>query len=438
MGSLQLYQLLRFTTFLIISILFTKSHLSAADIGIFEVFLFIAGFVSFFWVTGIIQSFLSLIHNNKSFNKREEKPGEKMPEIFNAFIVLTGFSLLVLFIGLALRNNFYVYDVGGNSLYINLLLAYIFLSNPPVLIEYIYLARNKPLSILAYGFISYGIQLVIVVLPVLLGYDMIWALYGLVGISFFRFIWMLILLFKYAEFKFSPSFIKEHLTLATPLIISALLSGSAQYIDGIVITRALDVERFAIFRYGAKEFPLVIILANGLSNAMISEVGKTGNLKRSMDTIRHQSRRLMHFLFPISILVMMFSRWFYPVIFNEEFIRSADVFMMYILLIIPRLVFPQTLLIGLKKTKILLTASVIELILNVLLSIYLVQYYGTVGVALATVIVYIIEKGFLIGYNYFKLKIRPTLYIPIKTFLIYTVLIILMFVLIDRRIIDIH
>ena len=358
--------------------------------------------------------------------------------IFNAFIILTFFSLLVFLIGLALRNNFYVYNVGGNTPYINLLLAYIFLSNPPVLIEYIYLVRNKPLSILAYGFITYGIQLAIVVVPVLLGYDMIWALYGLVGISIVRFVWVLILLFKHAEFTFSPAFIKEHLSLATPLILSALLSGSAQYIDGIVITRALDVERFAIFRYGAKEFPLVIIMAVGLSNAMISEVGKPGNLKKSMDSIRHQSRRLMHFLFPISIIVMMFSRWFYPVIFNEEFIRSADVFMVYILLIIPRLVFPQTLLIGLKKTKVLLTASVIELILNVLLSIYLVQFYGTVGVALATVIVYIFEKGYLIGYNYFKLKIRPALYIPLKTYFFYMILIILMFVLIDHRVIDIH
>ena len=146
----------------------------------------------------------------------------------------------------------------------------------------------------------------------------------------------------------------------------------------------------------------------------------------------------MNFLFPISIVVMMFSRWFYPLIFNEEFIRSADVFMVYLLLIIPRLVFPQTLLIGLKKTKILLTASVIEIILNVLLSIYLVQYYGTVGVALATVIVYMVEKGFLIGYNYYKLKIRPNLYIPVKTFLVYSVIIIVMFVLIDHRVIDIH
>lgn len=437
-GSLQLYQLMRFTTFLIISILFTKSQMSKTDIGLFEVFLFIAGFVSFFWVTGIIQSFLSLTHNNKTFNRQGAMSKGKSPEIFNAFIILSFFSILVFLIGLGLRGNFAVYNVGGNSPYINLLLAYILLSNPSVLIEYIYLIRNKPNYIFIYGVITYGIQLVLVLYPVFSGMDFLWSLVGLVLISAIRMVWVLIMVFKYAKFEFSWGYMKEHLTLATPLIISALLSGSAQYIDGIVITRTLSAESFAIFRYGAKEFPLTIILANGLSSALISEFGKQGGLNKSMDAIRHQSRRLMHFLFPISIVVMIFSRWFYPIIFNEEFIRSADVFMMYLLLIIPRLIFPQTILIGLKKTKVILVASSIEIVLNVLLSIYLVRYYGTVGVALATVIVYIFEKAFLVGYNHYGLNIPPKRYIPVKTYFVYTILIILTFVLIDHRVINIY
>ncbi len=437
-GSLQLYQLIRFSTFLIISILFTKSHLTQGEIGLFEVFMFIAGFVSFFWVTGVIQSFLSLVHNNKTFTNTSAEKRERSPEIFNTFLVLTGFSLLVFIIGLSLRNYFGVFDIKGNVPYINLLLVFIFLSNPSVLIEYIYLARNQSTWILGYGLLTHGIQLFMVDFPILSGYDIIWSLYGMVAISVVRFIWLLILIMKYAEFRFSRVYIKEHLALGTPLIVSALLSGSAQYIDGLIVTSTFDADRFAIFRYGAKELPLVLILATGLSNAMISEIGKKGNLKNSMDAIRHQSRRLIHFLFPLSMFVMLFSRWLYPVMFNQDFIRSADVFMMYILLIIPRLVFPQTILIGLKKTKVIMFASFMEIVLNVILSIILIGKYGTVGVALATAIVYILEKAYLIGYNYFRLKIRPRSYIPVKTYLVYTALIILEFVLIDRRVLDIY
>ena len=437
-GSLQIYQLIRFTTFLIISIVLTKSNVLRRDIGLFEAFMFIAGLVTFFWVTGLIQSFLSLVNNNKTFNNQNRSVQKKSPEIFNAFILLSFFSLLVFLIGMSLRKYIVVYDIQGNVTYINLLLVYILLSNPSVLIEYIYLVKNRSSSILTYGFITYGIQLVLVVYPIIKGYDILWALFALVAISFLRFVWILIILFKYAEFKFSWPFIKEHLSVGVPLIISSLLAGSAQYIDGVVVTRVMDVEHFAIFRYGAKEFPLVLILAVGLSNVMISEIAKPGNMKASLDKIRHQSRRLMHFLYPATMLTMFLARWMYPAIFNNEFIRSADVFIVYLMIIIPRLVFPHTILIGLKKTRVIMLSSLIEITINISLSIFLVKHYGTVGVALATSIVYLLETTGLVIYNYVKLKIRPQLYIPLKTFTFYSVLLIVEFVLVAHRVLNVY
>ncbi|GAJ20106.1 unnamed protein product, partial [marine sediment metagenome] len=81
--------------------------------------------------------------------------------------------------------------------------------------------------------------------------------------------------------------------------------------------------------------------------------------------------------------------------------------------------------------------SFIEIILNISLSLYLMQFYGLVGIALATTIVFVIEKIYLIAYNYFKLQIKPSEYIPVKFYLIYSLITIIMFVLIDHRIIDI-
>ncbi|MCK7539103.1 MAG: hypothetical protein MZV63_53335 [Marinilabiliales bacterium] len=58
--------------------------------------------------------------------------------------------------------------------------------------------------------------------------------------------------------------------------------------------------------------------------------------------------------------------------------------------------------------------------------------------ALATFIVYSLEKVFLIYYVWKKMKIRPAEYIPVASWLIWSALLILLFVLIDHRIIDIH
>ena len=166
-------------------------------------------------------------------------------------------------------------------------------------------------------------------------------------------------------------------------------------------------------------------------------------MKESLAKIKEKSMKLMHLLFPSAMLMLLFAKWIYPRMFTYEFIRSADVFMIYSLLIIPRLIFPQTIVIGRKKTHITLIAAIIELAVNIPLSIYLAGYYGgkglgTVGVALATLIVYMLEKFFLAGYVWIKMKIKPSEYIPLKIYAVYCILISILFILIDREIINIQ
>jgi O-antigen/teichoic acid export membrane protein len=438
-GGLQLFQLLRFTVFFIISIVFTKSHLTKAEVGAWEMFLFIASLLSFFWVTGIIQSLLPLYHRNRTYHRAGENGGGKSPEIFNAFLLLTFFSVLFFLVGHAVKGNISIFSFTGKSPYINLILFYLLLSNPVCLIEYIYLLNNRAYRIFQYGVYTFSAQLIVILAPILAGKDLVWSIYGLLFITGIRWIWLIILLRRYTLMKISPEFMKEHLYLGIPLILTSLISGSAQYIDGIIIsTYYNNPEIFASFRYGAKEFPLVLMLANGLSNAMLPEFSTRLRMKESLAKIRLKSERLMHFLFPATMIVMLFTRWLFPRMFTPEYIRSADIFLIYLLLIIPRLIFPQTIVIGRRKTHITLIAAIIELVINIPLSLWLIQYYGTVGVALATFIVYTIEKIFLAGYVWVKMKIKPSEYIPVKVYLVYSILITLLFVLIDHRIIDIQ
>lgn len=407
-------------------------------------FLFIASLLSFFWVTGIIQSLLPLYHRNRTYRRVGENGDGKSPEIFNAFLLLSFFSVLFFLVGQAIKGSVSVFDFKGNVPYINLLLFYLLLSNPVCLIEYIYLLNNRVHRIVQYGLITYSVQLILVLAPIVAGKDLIWSVWGLLIITGIRWVWLIILLRRYTEMKVSFEFMKEHLYLGLPLIITSLISGSGQYIDGIIVSAVFnDPAMFATFRYGAKEFPLVLMLANGLSNAMLPEFSTRVQMKESLAKIKAKSKRLMHLLFPASMVMLLFALWLYPRLFRPEFVRSSDIFVIYLLLIIPRLIFPQTIIIGRKKTHITLIAAVIELIINVPLSIYLAVYYGgdglgAVGVALATFFVYTIEKIFLAGYVWVKMKIKPSEYIPLKVYAFYSVLLIILFVLIDHRIIAIR
>ena len=439
-SGLQLFQLMRFVTFLIISIVFTKSHLTRADIGSWEMFLFIASLLSFFWVTGIIQSLLPLYHRNRTYRKMGDNGTGKSPEIFNAFLLLCFFSLLFFILGHSIKNHFSVFNFSGNVPYLNLLLLYLLLSSPVCLIEYIYLLNNRSYRIFQYGLYTFSLQLILIITPILTGKDVIWAIYGLLAVTAVRWVWLIILLRRYTEMRISFEFMKEHMYLGLPLILTSLISGSAQYTDGVIISAVYrDPAMFAWFRYGAKEFPLVLMLANGLSSAMLPEFSTRTRMKESLIKIRVKSEKLMHICFPATMLMMLFARWIFPRMFTPEFQKSADIFLIYTLLVIPRLLFPQTIIVGRKKTHITLMASVLEVLVNIPLSLLMIKWgYGLVGVALATFIVYTLGKIFLAGYLWVKMKIKPAEYIPVATFLIYSILLTLLFVLIDHRIIDIH
>ena len=433
--GLQVFNTLRFVVFLVIAIVFTKIGLSKEEIGLFEISLFIVSITNFFWVTGIIQAFLPLYKGSSSYGDLANEDERRSPEIFNTYLVLVAFSLFVFTVGKILQEHFSVFGYRGEVPLLNVTLWYLLLSSPANLVEYIYVVRNKSGNTLSYAYITYTIQLVAAILPPILGYSVIWSLRGLVFVAIIRNIWLLTLLYNYAKIKLSIPFIRELLIIATPLLFSTLISGSAQYIDGVVVSVHFSADKFAVFRFGAKELPFVIMLATGLSNAMLTEFSSKENIKDTLSKIKRKSLRIMHSMYPLSIGLLIFADPLYKLMFSPEFTRSADIFVIYLLTIISRMLFPHTILMGLKKNRPVLVVAVIEVIINITLSLWLVNHYGAVGVALGTIIAYFVAKVSLIIYNYVKLNISPAEYIPVKWYVIYSALLGAVFILLDRQIV---
>ena len=432
-SALQTFQFLRFFCFLVISIYFTKVPLSGGDIGSWEKLLFISGALSFFWVTGILQSFLPLSQRNKAFMQHRRIDG-KSPELFNAFILLLVFSIAFALLILLMYGYGTIHTETPKIPYPGWLIIYFIFSNSSALIEHIFLIQDRPLHIFWYGIISTIIQIFAVCVPIMLGMGIVSAILGLIIVSMLRFLFLLVLLFRYAEFKLSIPFILNNLYVGYPIMFSALLSGSTQYVDSLVATIAFDAKDFAIFRYGCKELPFVVMMTSGLHNALIPAFSVRKNIPGVLAEIKRRSLRQMHFLFPLTILVMIFSQALFRWLFNPEFIKGAGVFMIYQLMIISRVVFPQTILIGLKKTQILMWAAFIQILLNIPLAFFLVHVkYGLNGIALSSCLLHILEKLILMWYNYRKLGVPPKMYTPINWYIFYSVLIGIIFVLIDHK-----
>jgi O-antigen/teichoic acid export membrane protein len=422
-SSLQIFHLLRFGTFILIGVVFTKTSLTTESIGEYEQFLFLAGAVSFFWLNGLIRGLLPI--------SKDERAGSQSP-VFNAFLLISFFTVLVIGALLAVSQPVVGKSIGIDSFpYLYLLLAYLFFSVPANLVEYFFLLRNQTRAIVFYGGISFSVLLLLVSLPTVLGMPIQFSLYGLVLAAFMRYAYLLLLIVRAQENHFSWTFMKEHLTLSSPLIFSALLGGSAQYVDGFIITSKFDEAAFAVFRYGARELPFVLLLANAFSNALLPELSNKDLLIETLTKIKRESTRLANYLFPLSAALLVASHELFPIVFNSHFAESATVFNIYLLLIVSRLVFPQTLLIGLKQTKSIAWASFWEFLLNVSLSLWFVQFWGIAGVAYATVVAYLFEKLYLIVIVQNKLNISITKYQNISRHLIYSLLLLILFYVVE-------
>ena len=379
--ALQFFQVLRFGTFFLTGILFAKLGLSTYDIGIYESLLFLGSVLSFFWLSGLTQSLLA-----------NYQPNEKSKEFFNAFLVLLGISIVV-FIAFRLLVTPYSFMANNPEIlgFYGTFSFYVLLIGPSFLAEYILLLKEKSKGLALYGIVAFGLQLACVAGPIAFGYGLEEAMLGLVLSAVVRFLITIGLLIRYAEFKLDTDYIQQFVITAGPLMAATLLSGSAEYLDGFIVSKYFDEGTFAVYRYGAKEFPLVLLLANAFSNGMVPKVAQLG-VKEAAAAIKKESLRLMHLFFPVSIGFMLVSEWIYPRLFNPDFIESAAVFNVYLLLVVSRLVFPQTLLIGLRKTNAIMAVAGLEVAVNFGLSLLLVQQFGLVGIAFATVIASVLDK----------------------------------------------
>ena len=421
-SSLQFFQLLRFSVFLLIGIVFTKTGLSKTEIGQYEMVLFVAGAVSFFWLNGLIQGLLPVFC----------KTGEKSSQLFNVFVLISFLSVMAAGFLAFFGKSFSKLLLQNSEIpFLNYLLAYLFFSVPACLVEYIYLLKNKARSIIWYGTISFSLMLALVSLPAVFGLPIRYSLGGLVVASAFRYVWLIVLLLKYSDWKLSFPFLAEHLALSAPLIFSAFLSGSAQYIDGFIVSSHFDEQAFAVFRYGAREFPLVVLLANAFSSAMIPRFSEKEKREATFQEIKNYSTKLMHWLFPSSMVLLALTHGLFPVIFNAGFRESATIFNIYLLLITSRLIFPQTILIGIKRTSAIAVASLLEVVINVSLSLWFVRLWGMPGIAYATIIAFLFEKLFLVFYLEKKTGISAGKYLNISLHLGYSLLLMIVFYCIE-------
>ncbi|MBL0308587.1 MAG: oligosaccharide flippase family protein [Bacteroidetes bacterium] len=420
LSALQLFQMLRYGAFVLIGVCFAKLSLGQDDIGRFETFLLVSSMLSFFWVSGMINSMLSV------YPKKNEE--DKKAVLFNTFLSLSFLSVAAGVLLFTFSENLLLFlDKDRSGGLIQLSVFFLLLNNPSFISEYILFLNNKKKELVIYGMAFAILSFSAAVIPIYINYHVEYAMYGFIGVAALRILFALFLVYKFGAFRFDWRLQLDQLKISLPIIGSIFVSGSAEYIDGILVKAKFNDTDFAIYRYGAKELPILLIIANTFSSAMITAV--SANLDEGLKQIKKNSAHLMHLFFPLTIILMVTSPYIYPLVFNQSFASSAIIFNIYLLLIIPRVLFPQTILTGIHASRFLFISSLIEITLNVSCSILLSMKFGLVGIAYGTVISSLFDKFFLVAVCHFVFRIsirRFLLYIP---YLVYVSLTIVAFII---------
>lgn len=408
-------QLFRFIALLLVGIVLAKTNIGISQIGTYETFLLISGAVCFFWIGGMLQAMLS---------QKRTSQNEKTPAYFNIFAIITLLGIVAAGIVFLLQGEIarFVGFSGGQIPYLKLLLAYIVLSCPVNLVEYIYLIEDKPKGILSYATIMFSVQALATILPVVFTDDLGYGLYGLVFANLLKFIWLCIVVLKYSAIRFSFSFAKDFLKLSAPLILSVLLVKGIQYADSFLVSFKYDESSFAQFRYGAKEFPLILLALTAFAEAMTSRFANDDNLTESLAIVKRENKRLMNFLVPVAMVCIVVGKYLYPLVFNEDFYTSALIFNVYCFATMFRFIVPNSILIGKRQNNPILLASAANIIVNVGLGLLLMNFFGMLGVAVAYLIGNLVEKMILVGVVKSTYGIKLSEYLDVHTFVFYTCL----------------
>ncbi len=410
----QISQLLRRGGNILVAILLAKTHLPPADIGVYETLTFLCSIADFFWLNALLQIGLSYFPTLSDTDKPKF--------LFQQFLIFNLISLGLFSFFILLKSKLLLVLTGQTELpFYEIYWYFLLFYFPSFLIESHYLLAQNAKALLSYSILTFFLQQIFFFYPILTQSDFKQSFYGLVLLGIVKYIWLIINVLKMGAMDFKIQISKKYLILALPLMGYSALNGLAMNFDGVLINWFYKGDKtiFALYRYGARELPISLAMSIGLSNAIVPMIAT--HYESGIYELKQKSKRLWHQLFPLSMLLLMTSHYWYPKVFRPEFAQSAGVFDIYLLLIISRLLFSNTVLMALNETKILFKISILETILNLFLSIIGIFYWGFIGVAGATMLAYWFEKIAIVVYLKRKHGIKLSDYTDVKVYISYVV-----------------
>jgi O-antigen/teichoic acid export membrane protein len=259
----------------------------------------------------------------------------------------------------------------------------------------ILLALDRQKESAWYEMLTSVLTFVSLVGPLVLGYDLEIAVYGLTLYGFIRFIgswiWMKRVLPE-GSIQDSEISLRRQVNFSIPLGLSSLVNKINRYVDKFVVSVLLPAAAYAEYTIGAQEVPIIRVIPFAVGSVLISRY-----VSFQMESKKEELLELWYkgvekvslMVVPLTVLSIIIASDLIAIIAESEgtsYRNAVLPFQIYNLIVLIRVTHYGSILQAFDDTRGVFYLSINLMIANLLLSVPLTMWYGIVGTAMGTLI----------------------------------------------------
>lgn len=213
---------------------------------------------------------------------------------------------------------------------------------------------------------------------------------GLILIAFFA-IRLICLSISYQIYKINfslkISMVSKYLKFGIPLYLASFIGIISVNLDKAIVMNVEAIEIFAIYAVGAFEIPIFAMISGAVSQSYFPEMVKlvnAGQEEKAKKIWMSITKKVSLLTYPLIAICIFFSKDIIQILYTEKYIDATPILQTYFLLGIWRNNYYGAIITAKGQTKWITIYGVSGLGLNLILSIFLYQYFGYMAVVYGT------------------------------------------------------
>ena len=196
--------------------------------------------------------------------------------------------------------------------------------------------------------------------------------------------------FPFFKTKVIPIFFtKELFIFSFPFIFAGVLTLVIKWTDVFMIGYFRTISEVGVYNVALPTANLLVIVPTALMALFMPIITEFYSKRKFIEISiisRITSKWIFFFNFPIFLLIFLFSKEILRIMFGSEYVVGNSALLILIIgyMMLSLVHIHNSILIMMKKTKIIFYISLISAVVNVILNYYLIPKYGIIGGGIAT------------------------------------------------------